>query len=147
MINIEFTEDNVELNVDASNWEEAIRKSINILERNNIVDKNYVEEVIKGIKKYGPYILIYPGLAIPHTRPENGAKRIGFSLSTLRKPVYFEGNEDPVHTLISFSATDSNKHLEIIKMIVHFVEKGLIEKITEINSVDELNKLLRSEEI
>lgn len=142
MDEIEFNDDNVEIHVEASNWEDAIRKSIFLLEKNGHVNKNYVESVIQNIKEYGPYIVIYPGLAIPHTRPENGAIKIGYSLITLKNPVYFPNSNTPVNVLISFSATDSDTHLELIKMIVNIVNSDLIDEISKVCSIDELNQLL-----
>jgi PTS system ascorbate-specific IIA component len=44
--------------------------------------------------------------------------------------------------MISFSATDSNEHLEIIKTIVKIAEKGLVDDIWKIHSVDQLNELI-----
>lgn len=140
---IEFTNDNVKLKAESRGWEDAVKQSVSILERNKYVNNNYINHIIKDVKKYGPYILIHPGLAIPHSRPENGVNNIGVSLMTLKQPVYFEGNDNPVHVLISFSATDSKKHLEIIKMIVKIVEKGLIDQLSDVETVNELNVLLR----
>ncbi|MFC3419344.1 PTS sugar transporter subunit IIA [Salinicoccus hispanicus] len=139
---IEFTTKNVELQVDAKDWEEAVRKSVSILEKNNHVNTEYVEHIIQNIDEYGPYILIHPGLAIPHSRPENGVNRIGFSLLTLSTPVYFSGSDNSVEVLISFSAVDNRNHLEIIKMIVDIVEHGLIEKLPDVHSIHELNELM-----
>lgn len=140
-----FTEKNVEFNVDATDWEEAIIKSVALLQKNGHVNDEYAFKVINDLKEHGPYILISPGLAIPHTRPENGALGVGVSLITFKKPIYFSDNETPVKVMISFSATDSIKHLEIIKMIVNFVELGLIEKISSINTISDLNNLIREE--
>jgi len=139
---IEFTKNNVALKVDVENWEDAVRKSVSMLEKNNHVDSSYVEYIIQNINEYGPYILIHPGLAIPHSRPENGVNNIGFSLLTLNTPVHFSENDDSVKVLISFSAVDNTNHLEIIKMIVDIVEHGLIEKLPYVNTIHELNKLM-----
>ncbi|WP_163537463.1 PTS sugar transporter subunit IIA [Gracilibacillus sp. YIM 98692] len=137
-----FTEDNVQFNVEALDWRDAIEKSVSLLRENGFVNREYASEVIKNVEEYGPYIVISPGIAIPHTRPENGALRVGVSLITLKYPIYFEGIEAPVKVMISFSATDHHKHLEIIKMIVNIVENGLIDNISNIDSVNDLNNLI-----
>lgn len=137
-----FTRDNVQFNVDARDWQDAIKKSVSLLERNGYVDRHYVDAIIKSVEEFGPYIVISPGIAIPHTRPENGALAVGVSLITLKQPVYFKGVEAPVKVMISFSATDNNQHLEIIKVIVNIVENGLIDRISMINSIDDLNNLI-----
>lgn len=137
-----FTEDNVQFNVDALDWQEAINKGVSLLRKNGFVNEEYASQVIKDVGEYGPYIVISPGIAIPHTRPENGALGVGVSLITLKNPIHFPNTETPVKVMISFSATDSNKHLEIIKIIVNIIENGLIDDISSINSVDNLNKLI-----
>ncbi|REJ14982.1 MAG: PTS sugar transporter [Caldibacillus debilis] len=142
MEEIEFNEHNVDIQVEADNWEDAIRKGIRLLEKNGCVTTNYVESVIQNVKEYGPYIVIYPGLAIPHARPENGVIQIGYSLITLKKPVYFPDSNIPVSVLISFSATDGNTHLELIKMIVKIANSDLINQISTVCSVEALNQLL-----
>ena len=86
------------------------------------------------------------GICIPHTRAEDGSLGIGFSLITLREPVYFDPKDDPVEVMICFSAIDSQTHLDILKMIVTFVEKGYVEKIAKLDTIDELNALLQNEE-
>jgi ascorbate PTS system EIIA or EIIAB component len=137
-----FTEDNVQFNVDALDWQDAINKSVSLLRKNGFVNEEYASQVIKSVEEYGPYIVISPGIAIPHTRPENGALAVGVSLITLKNPIYIKDSEKPVKVMISFSATDNNQHLEIIKMIVTIIENGLVDNISSINSVDDLNNLI-----
>ena len=48
--------------------------------------------------------------------------------------------------MICFTAIDSQTHLDILKMIVTFVEKGYVEKIAKLDTIDELNALLQNEE-
>ncbi|SFL60019.1 PTS system, ascorbate-specific IIA component [Gracilibacillus orientalis] len=137
-----FTKDNVQFNVEVNDWKDAIYKSVALLRKNGFVTDDYATEVINNVKKYGPYIVIYPGIAIPHTRPENGALKVGVSLVTLKTPVYFKDTSSPVKIMISFSATDNEQHLEIIKMIVKIVENGLIDKISTMTSLADLNNLI-----
>ncbi|MBS6381728.1 MAG: PTS sugar transporter subunit IIA [Streptococcus sp.] len=53
-----LTEDLVQLNVVASNWEDAIRKSAQPLVDNKKVTEGYVDDIIKGVNELGPYIVI-----------------------------------------------------------------------------------------
>ncbi|UOQ83644.1 PTS sugar transporter subunit IIA [Gracilibacillus salinarum] len=137
-----FTEDNVQFNVEVKDWKDAIYKSVALLRKNGLVTQHYAAEVINNVKEFGPYIVISPGIAIPHTRPENGALKVGMSLITLKTPVYFKDTAAPVKIMISFSATDDEQHLEIIKIIVKIVENGLIDTISTMNSLADLNDLI-----
>lgn len=142
MKEIILNSENVKLNVKAKDWEEAIRIGAGILVYNGFAKQCYVEGIIASIKKYGSYVVISKGFAIPHTRPEEGAIKIGFSLITLKEPVYFDGDDDPVKVMICFSAINNESHLNILQMIVEFVDKGLIDKIAEMNNLTELLNLL-----
>ena len=143
MNGIIFNEKNVRLKVHAETWMEAIQIGANVLVENGCAKPSYVNGIISSIQQYGPYIIISKGFAIPHSRPEDGAIKIGFSLVTFDTPIYFEGDKDPVTVMICFSALDSQTHLDILKMIVEFVEKGYIEAISKMNSIEELLALVK----
>ena len=63
----------VQLNVEASDWEDAIRKATAPLVANGKVTEGYVDDIIKGVHELGPYIVITEHVALPHARPESGA--------------------------------------------------------------------------
>ena len=142
MFKLEFNEKNVKLNQEASNWEEAVTKAGQTLVENGCVTSEYIDGIISGVKEFGPYIVISDGLAIPHTRPENGVKDIGFSLTTFKNPVIFDEETSPVKVMIAFSAIDGESHLEILKMIVKFVEEGKIEEISNVKNMEEFLKII-----
>ena len=128
-----LNENNVQLQTEAKNWEEAVRIGAEMLVSQGCAEKSYVEGIISAIKELGPYIIVADGLAM-----ECGATGIGCSLITLKEPVFFDGDKEPVRVLICFSAVDSESHLDILKMIVGFVEKGWIPEIAAMKDKQEL---------
>ncbi len=51
---------------------------------------------------------------MPHGRPEEGVKKTGFALVTLKKPLEFNHEDnDPVDILITMAAVDANTHQEV----------------------------------
>lgn len=139
-----FNEKNVRLNVEAHDWKEAIRIGAGLMVDNQIVEPAYVDAIIENVEKYGPYIIIAPGFAMPHARPESGALEMGYSLITLKDPVFFDGDEEPVKIMISFAATDSDKHMDLLKMIVGFVEQNLMKDVAEAKSLKDIQRLLKN---
>ena len=99
--------------------------------------------IIASVKELGPYIVIADGIAMPHTRPEQGAIGIGCSLITLDQPVKFDGDDSEVKVMICFSAVDSESHMDILKMIVEFVERGLIDDIAKATTYEELLEVIK----
>ena len=70
-----LTEKTIQLNVEAKNWEQAVRMGGQLLIDNGFVESRYVDAMVKAVKEMGPYIVIAPGIAMPHARPEEGVKR------------------------------------------------------------------------
>ena len=53
-------------------WQEAIRAGYRTLLEAGVVEDIYVQAVIDCVNKYGPYIVIVPDIAMPHST--EGAK-------------------------------------------------------------------------
>lgn len=115
MIKELISEDSVEVNVTVKDWREAVRKSGLLLEKCGKVEHRYIESMVENVENAGPYIVIAPGIAMPHARSENGVKEIGVSLLFLKTPVNFGNPEnDPVKIVAAMSAKDSSSHLDAL---------------------------------
>lgn len=116
--------DLIKLNVSASNWEEAIRNSTDVLVTTGKVLPSYIEGMIETTKEMGPYIVITKHVAIPHARPETGAKELAISIATLAEPVVF-GNEenDPVKYIFGLSGLDNKTHLTAMAELAELLDR------------------------
>ena len=54
-------------------WQEAIQESCLILLQKHIIDQSYVDEIIQCVETFGPYIIIAPEVAMPHSSEESAA--------------------------------------------------------------------------
>ena len=61
---------NIKLNVDASDWRDSMVKSGQLLVDSDYITKDYIDLTIKCVEENGPYIVIIPGLALSHSRPD-----------------------------------------------------------------------------
>ena len=104
-----LTEENILLNQSAETWEEAVIKGGEILLHNGYVSKKYVDSLAENIKKYGSYVVISDGIALPHSKTDNAVLKTGMSLVTLKEPVIFPGDKK-VSIILSFSSFDMNEH-------------------------------------
>ena len=113
----------VRLNVEASDWEDAIRKSAQTLIDEGKVKQSYVDDMITGVKENGPYIVLTEHVALPHARPEAGAIESAIGIATLKEPVAF-GSEvnDPVKYLFCLSAKDNDEHLHALSQLAGLFE-------------------------
>lgn len=102
----------IKLNIEAKDWEDAVRQAAQPLVDENKVLPSYIEDMVAAVKEMGPYIVLTKHVALPHARPEAGALESAIGVATLKTPVEF-GNEanDPVKYLFCLSAKDNTEHL------------------------------------
>lgn len=113
-----ITEDSVQFDVVAKDRNQAISLAGEILVKQKKVDSSYIPAMIENCEKFGPYIVLAPGLAIPHAAPNAGIKELGISCVILSEPVVF-GNEenDPVKLVICIASPDNKSHLELLSAL------------------------------
>ncbi|MFC0309474.1 PTS sugar transporter subunit IIA [Gallibacterium trehalosifermentans] len=101
----------IRLQQSAKTWQEAIKLAIDPLIESGAVEPRYYDRIIQCIEEMGPYIILAPGLAMPHARPEDGVLRTAFSLVTLTEPVKFSDEDEPIDVLFALAGSDSDKHM------------------------------------
>ena len=143
-----LNENSIELGVHCSDWGDAIRKSGNILIRNDSITEDYIEAVIKNVKELGPYIVITKGVALPHASNKDGVKETSMSLIILDEAVPF-GNpsNDPVKYVFMLATKDANSHLGALADLAEFLERPeFIKVLEEAKSVDAIVSYIKSHE-
>lgn len=110
--------ENIALDVEAADWQEAVRAAGTLLVKSGQAETQYVDAMIRNAKELGPYIVIGPGFALPHARPEDGVKALGISMVRLRRPVNFGHKEnDPVDLVFALAAVDHEMHLKALMQL------------------------------
>lgn len=118
-----LTERSIALNVKAKNWEEVVRAGGKIMVDNDFVEERYTEAMVNTVKQMGAYIVIVPGIAMPHARPEDGAKKVGMAILTLDQPVVFgHAENDPVTVAVFLCAVDKMTHLRALADLMELLE-------------------------
>ncbi|MDY1036066.1 PTS sugar transporter subunit IIA [Enterobacteriaceae bacterium RIT714] len=108
----------ITLEESVENWPQALELCARPLLAMNVIDPDYVTAIVQQHQKLGPYYVLAPGLAMPHARPEEGAKGLGLSLLKLNQGVSFGAGEfDPVDIIIMLAAPDKHSHIEMISAL------------------------------
>ena len=81
--------DRIKLDIEASDWKDAVRKAGEVLLEDNKIKQSYVQAMIDNIETNGPYVVIYPGIAIPHAEASDGSIEAAASIIRLKDPVCF----------------------------------------------------------
>lgn len=120
-----LTADRIELDVECRDWREAVRLSASRLLRDGVIEKCYVESMIHNIEENGPYVVIYPGFAMPHGAADAGTLRVGMNLIRLKEPVLFGDEEaEPVRYVCCLSAVDHERHLKAFFHLVNLLQNS-----------------------
>lgn len=82
-------------------WRDAIRIAAQPLLEDQLIEKRYVERMIRAVEEFGNYMVILPETAFVHAGIDDGVNQQCVSLLVLRNPVLF-----------------GNKHQELIRNIV-----------------------------
>lgn len=136
-----LSKDVVRLNVEADGWETAVRKAGELLVDTKKCSPEYVDAMVRTVQELGPYMVIAPGLALAHARPEDGTLEIGLSLVTLKEPVCFgSASNDPVKVVISFCAVNKEDHIGMLKELAGFLR--LEENLALLKRIDNVEELL-----
>ncbi len=138
--NFKLTKEFVKIQQSVKNWQEAIRLSSDVLLEKGYIEKSYQDAMIDSVNEYGPYIVIAPGIAMPHARPETGSLKVGFSILKVDEPVSFSEKPDhQVKLFIALSCKDANTHIEILQSIISILDtEEKQNKAKNASSVDEL---------
>lgn len=139
-----LSEDTVLLDAKATTAEEAIRLAGNLLVSTGKVRPSYIEAMIKGYRDIGPYIVLAPGIAAPHARPEDGALTKGLSLIRLQEPVKFgHPTNDPVRIVCALAGTDNTGHLEMLQYLASVLgDPDRVKGILTVKNFQEFSRLL-----
>jgi len=117
-----LTPERVRLQVDVPDWRGAVRAGGELLVESGLCEARYVEAMVRAVEQLGPYMVLAPGIALAHARPEDGVLEIGMSIVTLATPVDF-GSEanDPVKLVIAFGGVDKSSHIAMLQGLAKFL--------------------------
>lgn len=119
-----LTETTIALDELVRDWEEAIRRAGALLLQQGAVQQRYVEAMVGAVKELGPYMVIAPGIALAHARPEDGVLRVCMSMVRLSQPVEFgSAANDPVDLVFGLGGVDHEQHLRALKQLALLLQR------------------------
>ncbi len=105
-------------NVPAADWEEAVRATGAMLVEAGAAEQCYIEAMIDVVNELGPYIVLAPGVALPHAGCDKGALKVAVAVARLANPVEFGSkHNDPVKTVIGFCTPEPDGHISMLRRI------------------------------
>ncbi|MDE2409186.1 MAG: PTS sugar transporter subunit IIA [Actinomycetales bacterium] len=143
LINQALAPGSIRLGASVGSWQEAVELSGELLVASGRTTKAYTDAMTANINELGPYVVIAPGLAMPHARPSEAVLDTGMSLVTLREPVAFgHKKNDPVTVVFGLAALDHDKHLELLSEFAgKFSQPGFVNSLLSCHAESEIRSL------
>lgn len=139
----ELLEDNIKVLDSVESWQASIKEVAKKLLEKDYITTNYVDAAIENINKNGPYVIILPKVAIPHSRPEDGVKETTFSLLKLNNAVMYP-EENEVKLVLMLAAADQEKHLKLISSLTDLLSDGeKMSRIMDAGSEEEILEIIK----
>lgn len=131
-----------------TDWREAIVESCQLLLDKKIIDQTYVDEIIRCVEEHGPYIVIVPEVAMPHSSEDSeGVFGTAISFTKMKQPVQFEDEEEEKSAILFFTlaAKNAEEHMENIQNLSELLmTEGLIERLVATNSIEDYQAVMQA---
>ncbi len=133
-----LTEKHIECLDRVNSWEDSIIESSKALLTNGYINDSYITGMIQSVVDNGPYMVILPEIAMPHTDPSKGVLKTGISLLKVNEPVIFPENK-PVRLLITLAATSGDEHMNLLSKLTDFlIDEEKVSSILACSTKEEL---------
>lgn len=127
-------------------WEEAIRFSGEIMKEHGLITDQYIEDVIDDCHEYGPYIVIIPEVAIPHSSAKSkGILGTGIGFTVMPESVSFEaGNsEKDAKLFFMLAAKDSESHMKNVSNLSELLmAEEMLPDLLTIKSMEDFERVM-----
>ncbi|AMM21739.1 PTS ascorbate transporter subunit IIA [Frondihabitans sp. PAMC 28766] len=128
----------------ATDWRSAVRTAGAALVASGSAKPGYSDAMIRMIDEHGPYVVIAPGLALAHARPDDQVIATGLAVVTLASPVSFgHPHNDPVRVVLGLAVESVGGHLESIADLANvFNDSKMIGVLADAATPDEVRSLM-----
>jgi PTS system ascorbate-specific IIA component len=108
-----FGEGSILIKESVVNRSAAIELAGQLLVQSGKAKPSYVSSMLEAVERFGPYIVIAPGIALAHGKPSEEVIETGLSLLVLKQAIEFQHSQnDPVQLVFGLAATDHESHIE-----------------------------------
>ena len=127
-------------------WQDAIEVSGKALIEDKSIRQSYIDSIIHKTNQYGPYMFITKQVFLAHSEIEDGAERMGFSMTIFKNPVEFvalDGEKRFAKIILTLSAQDEKSHIRLLNDIMTiFSKQENEEKIWEQEDTENIKNIL-----
>lgn len=123
-------------------WQDSIYGAAKPFLDDGTVEKAYLDKIIENVNEFGPYFVIMPDVAMPHsTLGGVGVNKTAIGFCKVKKPVVFDPADETKNARLFFTlaAVDNDKHLKNMQMLSEMLMKdGIIEDLLSAETKEDL---------
>lgn len=135
-----LSEQRIKIKGKAKNWKEAITEAGKLLLKDECIEVDYIEDMIRVVEEFGSYIMLVPNVIFPHAKARSKVKKTAFSIVMYDEKIDFIDGQK-IDMVISFCSKDEREHLDgLINIIDKIEENSLKEKLIGIKNPKEVIK-------
>ncbi|MCX6477831.1 MAG: PTS sugar transporter subunit IIA [Micrococcales bacterium] len=117
-----FGEGSILIKESVQNRSAAIEIAGELLVQSGKAKHSYVASMLDAVERFGPYIVIAPGIALAHGKPSEDVIETGLSLLVLKQAIEFQhAQNDPVQLVFGLAATDHESHIETMAKLAELL--------------------------
>ena len=117
-----FGEGSILIKDSVANRSAAIELAGELLVQSGKAKHSYVASMLEAVERFGPYIVIAPGIALAHGKPSEDVIETGLSLLVLKQAIEFHhAQNDPVQLVFGLAATDHESHIETMAKLAELL--------------------------
>lgn len=119
-----LNEETIQVRDNVADWRQAVTLAAEPLLHNLSITEHYISKMIQNVEEHGPYIVIAPGIAVPHAKLEDGVMKTGMGLLKLNNHVHFSSSpKHDVHFIVVLATTDNESHLKALSQLMELFSK------------------------
>lgn len=131
-----------------TDWRDAVRESCRKLLEKELITDEYVEEIIQCVEKHGPYIVIIPEVAMPHSSEDSaGVKGTAISFTKMKNKIQFEstdGEEKSATLFFTLAAKNPEEHMKNIQNLSELLmTEGLVDDLVQTKNMDDYKEVMK----
>lgn len=128
-----------------TDWKEAVAESCQLLLDKKLIDQSYVDEIIQCVEEHGPYIVIVPKVAMPHSSADSeGVYGTAISFTKMKRPIQFDQEEKSASLFFTLAAKNVDQHMENIQKLSELLMiDGLIDRLADTDSIEDYRVVIQ----
>lgn len=130
----------------ADDWRDLTRKVGAVLVDLGLATDRYTDAMVENVERNGPYLVIAPGVALLHARPDEGALANAVVVGTADPAIAFgHSSNDPVWLVLALTATGDLEHTDLLQGVaLMLAQDGALDRLRTAQDVGAFTAELRS---